>query len=78
MNAAIAAEDTEIGQVLAYLTGLPALIAAAIESAQAGGATAAQLAAFDALAADVTAKTADLSSGLAAAPQPAPVTPPAA
>lgn len=69
LQAAVAAEDTELGAVVAYLNGLPALIAAAVAAASAG-----DTATVAAITADVTSQTAALAAALTAAPQ---ATPPA-
>lgn len=63
LQAAVAAEDTELGQVVAYLTGLPALVAAAVAAAQSG-----DTATVQAITADVTAQTAALAAALQSAP----------
>jgi hypothetical protein len=65
LQAAVAAEDTAIGAVVAYLQGLPALIAAAVAAAEAGDS-----ATVTSITADVTAQTAALTAALAAAQGP--------
>lgn len=63
LQAAVAAEDTEIAAVLAYLKGLPALVAQLVAAAEAG-----DTATVQAITADVTAQTTALTAALAAAP----------
>lgn len=61
LKAAVTAEETEIGAVLTYLKGIPALI----QEAVANGASASDL---EALASQITTDTTNLTAGLTAAP----------
>jgi hypothetical protein len=63
LQAAVAAEDTEIGQVIAYLNGLPALVAQLVAAAEAG-----DQATISAIAADINTQTTNLTTALGAAP----------
>ena len=67
IKAALAKEDTLIGQAVALLKGLPAAVAAAVAAAQAGDAAEAA-----SIQADIVAQTTALADGLAAATPPAP------
>lgn len=63
LQAAVAAEDTEIGQVIVYLQGLPALVAQLVAAAEAG-----DQATIEAIASDITTQTTNLTAALSAAP----------
>ncbi len=59
---AVAAEDVEIAKAVAMLNSIPALIDAAVATAMANGATAAQLAPLTDVKADVVAQAAALAA----------------
>jgi hypothetical protein len=67
LKADIAAESAAVDQAIVMIQGIPAAIAAAVAQATAAGATAEQLAAFDALHTSITEEGAKL---VAALPQP--------
>lgn len=66
ITADVTAETTVNQSVIALIQGIPALIAAAVAAATAAGATPAQLAAFDALSATMTANAAALAAAVTA------------
>ncbi len=59
---AVAAENTEIDKALAMLNGIPGLIDAAVATAMAKGATAAQLAPLNDVKADILTHAAALAA----------------
>lgn len=71
--AALTAETTIDDSVIAYITGVPALIQAAVDAATANGATAAQLQPVADLATALTAKQNAIVAAIAANTTPAPV-----
>lgn len=68
LQADVQAEDTVIESAITLINGIPGLIAAAVTQATAAGATADQLAAFGALADDITARSSALANAVANAP----------
>lgn len=74
LQAAVTAEDTQIGQAVAALNGIPGVVSAAVTAALAAAGvdnTTAQ-ATIDSITADVTAQTSAIAAGLTGA---APVVP---
>lgn len=76
LNAQAAAESNEVQSAVNYIKGEPALIASAVQDALAAGATPAQLASINAVAAGLQANVAAAAAAIAAnTPSAAPATP---
>lgn len=74
LQAAVTQETTVDQSAITLIQGIPALIAAAVATAAAAGATPAQLQAFDTLSAQITANATGLAAAVTSGTPAAPAT----